>query len=76
MIFYRWLRTFNVKTASHARQRIVSKKWSVDDLVVENAPFQFELKDRKGEREIRSAPWGYINDLPQNIIAQLENLQR
>ena len=72
----RWLRTFNVTTASHVRQRLVANEWSGDDLVVELAPFQSEIPDKTGHYEIRSAPWGYIDDLSKNIMRRLDNLER
>ena len=72
----RWLRTFNVTTASHVRQRLVASEWSGDDLVVELAPFQSEIPDKTGHYEIRSAPWGYIDDLSKNIMRRLDNLER
>ena len=63
-----------MKPAPHAEQRCISKQWSIDDLIVEYAPFQFELLNKKGAREIRSAPWSYIDNLPQNVVSLLENL--
>ena len=72
----RWLGTFNVTPASHVRQRLVAKEWSGDDLVVELAPFQSEIPDKTGHYEIRSAPWGYSDDLSKNIMHRLDNLER
>ena len=63
-----------MKPAPHADQGCISKQWSIDDLVVEYASFQFELLNKKGAQEIRSAPWGYIDNLPQNAVSLLENL--
>ena len=40
---FRWLRTFNVTTASHARQQKVADEWSGDGLIVEVAPFQSDI---------------------------------
>ena len=63
----RWLRTFNVTTASYARQRKVADEWSGDDLIVENAPFQSDACDDTGHYEINLAPLDYIDDLPSHI---------
>ena len=43
-------------------------------MVVENAPFRFQVTDQKGMYEIRATPWGYINDLPTNILQLLDCL--
>ena len=73
---FRWLRTFNVTTASHARQRKVADEWSGDDLIIEVAPFQSDVCDDTGHYEICSAPWGYIDDLPLHIMNRLDDLER
>ena len=72
----RWLQTFNVTTASHARQRKVADEWSGDDLIIENAPFQSDVCDDTGHYEFSSAPWGYIDDLPSHIMNHLDDLER
>ena len=41
-----------------------------------NAPFQFEIADKKGHYEIRSATWGYINNLSEFVLDLLDNLDR
>ena len=51
-----WLRTFNVTTASHARQQNITDEWSGDDLIVEVAPFQSYVYDGTDHYEICSAP--------------------
>ena len=71
--FFRWLRTFNIKSASLNKQRGVAKTWSVEDLIVENAPFQVDVH---GKREIQSVPWGYMFNLVGNINTMLDNLHR
>lgn len=63
-----------MRAAPHVEQRSISKQWSVDNLLVEYAPFQFEMLDKTGAQEIRSASWGYIDDLPRNVMSLLENL--
>ena len=72
----RWLQTFNVTTASHARQRKVADEWSGDDLIIENVPFQSDVCDDTGHYEFSSAPWGYIDDLPSHIMNHLDDLER
>ena len=62
-----------MKPVLQAEQRCISKQWSIEDLVVEYAPFQFDLLNKTGAQEIRSTPWGYIHDLPQNVVSLLEN---
>ena len=62
--------------SSHVRQRLVASEWSGDDLAVELAPFQSEIPDKTGHYEIRSAPWGYTDDLSKNIMHRLDNLER
>ena len=54
----------------------MANEWSRDDLVVELAPFQSEIPNKTGYYEIRSAPWGYIDDLSKNIMQRLDNLER
>ena len=61
-----------VNPAPHPEQRCISKQWSIDDLVVEYAPFQFELLNKKGAREIRPAPWHYIDNLPKMLYLYWE----
>ena len=73
VLLLRWLRTFNMKTASLNKQRKVAKTWSVEDLIVENAPFQMDVH---GKREIQSVLWGYIFNLVGNINTMLDNLHR
>ena len=73
---FRWLRTFNVTTASHARQRKVADEWSGDDLIIEVAPFQSDVCDDTGHYEICSASWGYIDNLPLHIMNRLDELER
>ena len=72
---FRWLNTFGVKSASQAKQRNVAKNWSGDGVTVEDAPFTFAVKDKKGVFEIKSAAWAYINDLPSHILIHLDNLK-
>ncbi|XP_065641217.1 uncharacterized protein LOC124812048 isoform X1 [Hydra vulgaris] len=70
----KWLKSFNINTASHSSQRIVAEKLSGDDLVVENAPFTFE-KEEKGTFEIKYVSWGYIENLPMHILRHLDQLE-
>ena len=71
--FFRWLRTFNIKSASLNKQRGVAKTWSVEDLIVENAPFQVDIR---GKREIHLVPWGYMFNLVSNVNTMLDKLHR
>ena len=51
----RWLRTFNITTASHARQRKIADEWSENfNWLVEDAPFQSNLCYDTGHYEISS----------------------
>ena len=70
---FSWLRTFNIKSASLNKQRRVAKIWSLEDLIVENAPFQVDVR---GKREIHSVPWGYMFNLVCNVNSMLDNLHR
>ena len=59
------------------KQRSVANEWSIADIVVEYAPLLFERSDKKGgSREIRSAPWGYIQSITDSIIALTDTLDR
>ena len=58
-----------MKSASLNKQRQVAKTWSVEDLVVENAPFQVDVR---GKREIHLVPWGYILNLISNVNTMLD----
>ena len=71
--FFRWLRTFNIKSASLNKQKVVAKTWSFKDLIVENAPFQVDVH---GKREIQSVPWGCMFNLVGNVNTMLDNLHR
>ena len=70
----RWLKTFNVKTASNIKQREVAAEWSGKDTVVEETPFRFQIMDNKGHYEIKTAPWGYIKDLMLHVTNLLDCL--
>ncbi|XP_065675300.1 uncharacterized protein LOC136091551 [Hydra vulgaris] len=70
----RWLKSFDIQTASHASQRIVSEKLSGCDFIVENAPFTFE-KEIKGTFEIKDASYGYIENLQTHIFKHLDQLE-
>jgi len=45
-------------------------------LRVEAAPFRFEVHGKKGKYEIRTAAWGYFENLVGNILNLLDNLER
>ena len=62
-----------MKSASIIKQRQVAKPWSVEDLIVENVPFQVDVH---GKREIHSVPWGYMFNLVNNVNTMLDNLHR
>ena len=70
---FRWLRTFNIKSTLLNKKRRVAKTWSVEDLIVENTPFQVDVR---GKREIHSVPWSYIFNLVSNVNTMLDNLHR
>ena len=70
----RWLKTFNIKTASLQKQRVVANAWSGDDLVSEFAPLMFPATENKNKREMKLAPWAYVSDLPGHIIKLLTSL--
>ncbi|XP_057308721.1 uncharacterized protein LOC130647029 [Hydractinia symbiolongicarpus] len=70
----RWLKTFDIQPASHNKQRQVAKAWCGEDVIVEDAPFTFPVKDMKGGFTIQTAPWAYINELPQHIVNHLDSL--
>ena len=74
-IVFRWLTSFNIKPASNVKQRIVAGKWTYSGFSVEDAPLQFEIKEKKGRYEIRLAAWGYIDNLPEFIFGLLDTLE-
>jgi len=53
----------------------LATEWSGDDLVVEDAPFTFPVKDKKGIYQVKTAAWGYIKDLPNHILGHLISLK-
>ena len=73
--YSRWLKTFKVQTASQCKQRKTARNWSGDDIMVEEAPFTFPVKDKKGLFVIKTAAYGYIDDLPKHIMIHLDNLK-
>ena len=73
-ILLRWMGTFNVSMASNHKQRAVSKEWCGSNFCVEEAPFLFNHKDKKGVHVVGSAAWGYICDLPSAVISFVNNL--
>ena len=46
-----------------------------DDLIVEESPFTFPVKEKKGHYQIQSAPWVYIDNLPRYVISLLHSLK-
>ena len=50
--------------------------WSGENYQVEDAPFTFPIKDKKGHFEVKTAPWGYIKDLPAHILDHLDKLDK
>ena len=70
---FRWLCTFNIKLASLDKQGQVAKTCSVENLIVENAPFQVDVR---GKQEIHSVPWGYMFNIASNVNTMLDNLHR
>ena len=58
---------------SETKQRKIAKTWA-GEVVVKSAPFQFPLPDTKGKYEVRDAPWGYLEDLPEHVINYLDSL--
>ena len=71
--FYRWLRSFDINTASQQKLRNVANEWAGNDLITEDAPFTF-LKS-KNVYEIRQAPWSYLADLPLNVLNHMDKLE-
>ena len=53
---------------------LFSKISSGDDIIVEEMPFQFPVKDKKGCYLIKSAPYGYIENLTDHITNLLDCL--
>ena len=74
-LYLRWLKTFfNIKVDAIGKQRKVADTWSGDDIVVEEAPFKFPIKEKKGCYTIKSAPWGYVSSLTNHITDVLDSL--
>lgn len=65
-----------METASQQKQRVVAKTWCGDDFNVEDTPFFFSIKDKKGQYEIASSPWGYTKDLKAHMFNYLDNLEK
>nr|XP_047139201.1 BRCA1-associated RING domain protein 1-like [Hydra vulgaris]XP_047139202.1 BRCA1-associated RING domain protein 1-like [Hydra vulgaris] len=53
-VMSRWLKKYDITTASNASQRVVAENWSGNN-IVENAPFTFK-KEQKGKIEINEVP--------------------
>ncbi|XP_065681190.1 uncharacterized protein LOC124817533 [Hydra vulgaris] len=70
----KWLKSFNINTASYSSHRLVAEKLSGDYLIIENAPFTFE-KEEKGIFKIKYVSWGYIENLPMHILRHLDQLE-
>ena len=47
ILYFRWMRSLKVSTASQAKQRRIANEWSGEDFTVEDAPFLFEDKAKK-----------------------------
>ena len=60
-----------MKSASINKQRQVAKTWFVEDLIVENAPFQVDVH---GKQEIHSVPWGCMFNLVNIMLDNLHML--
>lgn len=67
---FRWFLAFDMKVASHSKQKQVAETWSVEELVVENVAFQ---ADACGKREVHSVPWGYMFNLWSKVDTILDN---
>ena len=65
---------FNVVTPSNAKQRVIAKSWSGDDLVAEDCPFQCEIKGKKGHYQICALPWVFVDDVTSHIMRLLDTL--
>ena len=70
---FRWLRTFNMKSASINKQRQVAKTYSAEDLIIENRPFQVNVR---GKQKIHSVPWVYMFNLISNVNTIMDKLHR
>ena len=62
--------------ASQAKQRLVAMEWRGNDYTVEEAPFLFPVKNKKGVFELLSAPWGYVNDLTNHVLDNVRTIDR
>lgn len=62
--------------ASQGKQRLVAKLWRGEDYTVEQAPFLFPVKNKKGVFELLSAPWGYVNDLTNHVVDYVRTIDR
>ena len=71
----RWLKHFNVKIASQAKQRQQAKEWHGSDWDVEMAPFLINV-DNKGKYEMHARAWSYILDLNLHLEQRLNSLER
>ena len=69
------MRSLKVSTASQAKQRRIANEWSGEDFTVEDAPFLFEDKAKKGNFDIVKAPWGHVDNLGHFILNLLDDLE-
>lgn len=76
IIRFRWLNSFKISSASIHKQRDVAKRWCGENFLVEEAPFKFPLKDKKGQFEVKSAPFSYIVDLKEHVLERLDSMKR
>lgn len=70
------MKTFDINVPSQHKQRKVANAWVGDGIVTEDCPFTFPVKEKSNERQICSAPWGYIEDLPGHIMRMLDLLDQ
>ena len=72
--FYRFLSSFKIKVASHAKQRKIHKELHGENWSVEMAPFMH--KKDKTEFEEVTIPWAHINDLQLHISDRLDSMKK
>jgi len=74
LFFSRWLRKFNLKPASEAKQRELIK--CVEKAIIKSimAPFTFTSEKERGKYIIGTAAWTYIENFKEHVLGRIDSL--
>ena len=71
-----WLRSFNIKPASEAKQRKAIKEIETAIIKGISAPFTFASKDEPGTFEIGSAGWAFMENFKEHLFSRIYSLMK